>query len=229
MSRERCRARDGPSTRAPGTPKNRGYFSRSGKPDGRGEPFGYFSAFGKVTRPRGRNRKSARTPKRRLPLDQKQGAFRPKNQTLRCVGIDVPRRIGMHVEIWFRLSASPFCQTPQKEPKSLAPDIRFFASRKIPSLKRSFRGTPRRAIPGPSRLSRHPCRSTPETPLQRGLLNGAVGVCGYFSGRLSSQSQSQSQNQNQNQNQNQSQSQSQNDARALVGAELLRESPAGDG
>jgi len=49
----------------------------------------------------------------------------------------------------------------------------FRLGRKIPSLNWSFRGTPRRAIPGPSRLSRHPCRSTPETPIQRGLLNGA--------------------------------------------------------
>ena len=84
----------------------------------------------------------------------------------------------------FRLSASPFCQTPQKEPKGLAPPSGFSPRRKIPSSKRSFRGTPRRAIPGPSWLSRHPCRSTPETPLQRGLLNGAFGVCGSLSGNL---------------------------------------------
>ena len=68
----------------------------------------------------------------------------------------------------------------------------FSLRRKIPSLQRSFRGTLRRAVPGPSQLSRHPCRSTPETTLQRGLLNGAFGVCGHFSGRLQSQSQSQS-------------------------------------
>jgi len=60
----------------------------------------------------------------------------------------------------------------------------FRLGRKIPSLIRSFRGTRRRAIPGPSPLSRHPCRSTPETPIQRGLLNGAFGVCGCFTGRL---------------------------------------------
>jgi hypothetical protein len=58
----------------------------------------------------------------------------------------------------------------------------FSLRRKIPPLNRSFRGTPRRAIPGPSRLSRHSCRSAPETPLQRGLLNGAFGVHGYSAG-----------------------------------------------
>ena len=31
----------------------------------------------------------------------------------------------------------------------------------------------RRAIPGPSRLSRHPCRSTPSTVIPLGLLKGA--------------------------------------------------------
>ncbi|MBB4862596.1 hypothetical protein HNP46_001440 [Pseudomonas nitritireducens] len=72
MSRERCRARDGPSTRAPGTPRNRGYFSRSEKPDGRGKPFGYFLAFEKVTRPRGRNTDSTHVPTRRWNTNYKQ-------------------------------------------------------------------------------------------------------------------------------------------------------------
>lgn len=36
------------------------------------------------------------------------------------------------------------------------------------------RGTPRRAIPGPSRLSRHPCRSTPYTTIPLGLLTGRL-------------------------------------------------------
>ncbi|WP_448681477.1 hypothetical protein [Pseudomonas nicosulfuronedens] len=37
------------------------------------------------------------------------------------------RRLGVCSGFLFRLSASPFWQTPQKEPKGLAPDIRFFA------------------------------------------------------------------------------------------------------
>ena len=42
----------------------------------------------------------------------------------------------------------------------------------VPSLHHHSRGTPRRAIPGPSWLSRHPCRSTPSTAIPLGLLKG---------------------------------------------------------
>ena len=42
----------------------------------------------------------------------------------------------------------------------------------VPSLHHYSRGTPRRAIPGPSRLSRHPCRSTPYTTIPLSLLTG---------------------------------------------------------
>jgi len=59
-------AADGPSRRPPETPRNRGYFSRSEKPDGRGETFWFLlGRLPKGTRPRGRNKKPARTPKRR--------------------------------------------------------------------------------------------------------------------------------------------------------------------
>ncbi len=84
----------------------------------------------------------------------------------------------------FAPSGESLFQTPKSNQKACPGHPVFRLGRKMPSLKRSFRGTPRRAIPGPSRLSRHPCRSTPETPLQRGLLNGALGVCGRFSGSL---------------------------------------------
>jgi hypothetical protein len=95
------------------------------------------------------------------------------------------RRFGVRGCIGFRpLGRVPFGKRPKRNQKVLPRTSGFSLRRKIPSLKRSFRGTPRRAIPGPSRLSRHPCRSTPETPLQRGLLNGAFGACGYFSGSL---------------------------------------------
>ncbi|PYC24576.1 hypothetical protein DMO17_10935 [Aquipseudomonas alcaligenes] len=46
----------------------------------------------------------------------------------------------------------------------------------VPSLHHRSRGTPRRAILGPSRLSRHPCRSTPSAMIPFGLLKGAFGV-----------------------------------------------------
>ena len=46
----------------------------------------------------------------------------------------------------------------------------------VPSLHHHFRGALRRAIPGPSQLSRHPCRSTPSAAIPLGLLKGDLGV-----------------------------------------------------
>ena len=45
---------------------------------------------------------------------------------------------------------------------------------RLPSFHHCSRGTPRRAIPGPSRLSRHPCRSTPYATIPLGLLMGRL-------------------------------------------------------
>ena len=45
---------------------------------------------------------------------------------------------------------------------------------RLPSFHPCSRGPPRRAIPGPSRLSRHPCRSTPYATIPLGLLKGAL-------------------------------------------------------
>ena len=44
--------------------------------------------------------------------------------------------------------------------------------RRVPSLQRRAGGTARGAIPGPTRLSRHPCRSSPSATLPLGLLKG---------------------------------------------------------
>jgi hypothetical protein len=52
---------------------NEGIFRLSEKPDVRGKTFGYFGAFAKVTRPRGRNTDSARTPKRRRNTNDNAG------------------------------------------------------------------------------------------------------------------------------------------------------------
>ena len=74
--------------------------------------------------------------------------------------------------------ASLFLVWPRKSnQKEGHPDIRPFAARRVPSLHRRSRGTLRRAIPGPSQLSRHPCRSTPSTPPALGLLKGAIRWC----------------------------------------------------
>ena len=48
------------------------------------------------------------------------------------------------------------------------------ALRSVSSLHHCSRGTPRWAIPGPSRLSRHPCRSTPCATIPLGLLMGRL-------------------------------------------------------
>src|SRR5690606_19891946 len=53
------------------------------------------------------------------------------------------------------------------------PIIRPYASLRVRSLHRCSRGTSRRAVPGPSRLSRHPCRSTPYTTIPLTLLKGS--------------------------------------------------------
>ena len=56
---------------------------------------------------------------------------------------------------------------PSGQPPAVTP-LRYVA------LHRHSRGTPRRAIPGPSRLSRHPCRSTPSATIPFTLLKGRM-------------------------------------------------------
>jgi len=51
---------------------------------------------------------------------------------------------------------------------------------RLPSLHHRSRGTPRRAIPGPSRLSRHPGRSTPSTTIRSAFWEGAFSGCSNF-------------------------------------------------
>ena len=66
-----------------------------------------------------------------------------------------------------------FFACAKKVSKETHPIIRPCASLRVPSFHHRSRGTPRRAIPGPSRLSRHPCRSTPYAAIPLGLLMGA--------------------------------------------------------
>jgi hypothetical protein len=77
---------------------------------------------------------------------------------------------------WFRPAGRvPFGKRPKRNQKVLPPPYGSRCAR-LPSLHHCSRGPPRRAIPGPSRLSRHPCRSTPYTTIPFGLLKGA-GSC----------------------------------------------------
>ena len=55
---------------------------------------------------------------------------------------------------------------PTSGPERCAPGVR--------SLHRCSRGPLRRAVHGPSQLSRHPCRSTPYTPIPLTLLTGLL-------------------------------------------------------
>ncbi|HAO73806.1 MAG TPA: hypothetical protein DCW62_02100 [Pseudomonas sp.] len=47
---------------------------------------------------------------------------------------------------------------------------------RLPSFHRCSGGRRTRAIHGPLRLSRHPCRSLPYATIALGLLKGAIGV-----------------------------------------------------
>ncbi len=77
-------------------------------------------------------------------------------------------RIGSALLGGFLLAVAP------KGTKRACPAIRPSASLRVRSLHRRSRDTPRRAIPGPSRLSRHPCRSTPSTTIPLTLLKGRL-------------------------------------------------------
>ena len=73
-----------------------------------------------------------------------------------------------------RLTFSLHAQRESKQRES-APDIRpepVLRLFRVRSLHRRSRGTSRRDILVPSRLSRHPCRSTPYTPIPLTLLTG---------------------------------------------------------
>ena len=77
--------------------------------------------------------------------------------------------------------ASPFWQSHgwpprQKEPKGLAPASGSRCAR-LPSFHRCSEGRRARAIHGPSRLSRHPCRSPLYAAIPFGLLKGAIRWC----------------------------------------------------
>ena len=61
--------------------------------------------------------------------------------------------------------------TKEEGPPASGPALRC-ATLRVRSLHRRSRGTLRRAVPGPSQLSRHPCRSTPSTPTPLTLLTG---------------------------------------------------------
>ena len=74
--------------------------------------------------------------------------------------------------IGFALTARHFCQTATKVPKKALPQRTALASLRCPSLRSRSVGTPCRAILGPARLSRHPCRN----PLRRTSIRPPEGA-----------------------------------------------------
>ena len=65
---------------------------------------------------------------------------------------------------------------PAKSKQKVLPLASVSRCARLPAFHYCFRGTPRRAIPGPLRLSPHPCGSLPSTTIPLSLLNGAFGV-----------------------------------------------------
>ena len=81
---------------------------------------------------------------------------------------------GYRLRLARRLTFSLFAQRESKQRES-APDIRPQALCTWGSLAQSvLQGPLRRAVHGPSQLSRHPCRSTPYTPIPLTLLTGLL-------------------------------------------------------
>ena len=112
------------------------------------------------------------------------GAGLPAMQATRCYSATVRARLkvtgppctypafAFNWNYGFALTASPFCQTATKGTKKASPHRTALASLRCPSLRSCSVGTPPRAIHGPSRLSRHPCRSTHSTEPPLGLPKG---------------------------------------------------------
>ncbi len=165
MPRELRWAKDGPSQRAPETSVQRGNFSPKRKTGCPGRAFLVTSlAFERSDSPEGAKPNTSEHANAALNTNSKHRGHGVRLQIgsprsgpcpqCFCLGLSVSAPLRRTRE---RLvsppRASPFCQPPQKEPKSLAPAIRLFASRKVPSVLRSSRGPRRRAIPGPLPLS----------------------------------------------------------------------------
>ena len=76
------------------------------------------------------------------------------------------------MEYWFRSYSEALLSNSHKSTqKGLAPSYGLRCAQ-VPSLRSCSVGTPSRAIHGPSRLSRHPCRSTHSTEPPLGLPGG---------------------------------------------------------
>jgi len=66
----------------------------------------------------------------------------------------------------FRLTAGHFGKEPQSNQRALAPPLGTSPRLGVPVIRQGFGGPPPRAIHGAGRLNRHPCRFTPQIPVE---------------------------------------------------------------
>ncbi len=66
----------------------------------------------------------------------------------------------------FRLTAGHFGKEPQSNQRALAPPLGTSLGLGVPVIRQGFGGPPPRAIHGAGRLNRHPCRFTPQIPVE---------------------------------------------------------------
>ncbi len=75
------------------------------------------------------------------------------------------------------LTAGHFGKEPQSNQRALAPTLGTSLTLGVPVIRQGFGGPPPRAIHGAGRLNRHPCRFTPQIPVEfrPACLTGRLG------------------------------------------------------
>src|SRR3990167_7920812 len=145
---------------------------RAGGRDHPGQHGNYLLCAGGVLR---RGRHPARTPRRRLRAAGRV-CWRGGGDLRLLLVFRLSVRLRVALVLRFRpLRASHFLLLAQeKVTKEKGTPSSGPGCAGVPSFHHHSRGTPRRAIHGPSWLSRHPCRSTPYAAISLGLLKGIL-------------------------------------------------------
>ena len=80
-------------------------------------------------------------------------------------------------EMGSALTAGHFGKEPQSNQRALAPTLGTSLTLGVPVIRQGFGGPPPRAIHGAGRLNRHPCRFTPQIPVEfrPACLTGRLG------------------------------------------------------
>ena len=80
--------------------------------------------------------------------------------------------VGVHIHccgnggLWFRSYSDSLFEGPKSKQKVLAPTLGASLWLGMPAIRQRFGGPPPRAIHGAGRLNRHPCRFTPQIPIE---------------------------------------------------------------